>query len=378
MKVLQVVNTFSHTSIPIEIAAFMGQFVDVDIVSLYDTPDKAKDMAELYAPDCKNIFGCSFRANPIKAFLYFQRILKDGKYDIIHIHHTLSGLLSSILTNRKQSTLMLTIHGDSHSYNLKQNLITGVMLHRVVGIIYNSYTTKTSLLPWQRKVIKNSTEEAVIYNGINTKKIINVNKDFGASFCSKYGLPKDAILIVQIGRLEHVKNPTASLYAFEIFLRNNATENNTFLVIVGDGKERKLLEDYVNKSTLLKERVIFTGMLMREDVYSLMHRINLHIIPSLYEGFCNTLYESLTLGNQLLLSRIPVFEEVLKDIKMIKWFENNNYNAIALSIQNSLKTNKTEEETRSLMDWTVKHFDLYICVKNYLAFYEKLLNKPKL
>jgi len=115
----------------------------------------------------------------------------------------------------------------------------------------------------------------VIPPGVDNKKFFPSKKDI--NLLKEFKIPKDCKIILTIGRLSHEKNLEMLINAFK-----KIDKKDIFLVIVGDGPERKYLENIVNILNLNK-KVIFTGL--RNDVLRFYQTADLFVHTSKYEGF---------------------------------------------------------------------------------------------
>lgn len=70
-------------------------------------------------------------------------------------------------------------------------------------------------------------------------------------------------------------------------------------VLIGEGPERSLLQDLVDKRNL-KENVLLLGKLSHPEVLTYMHRTKLFLHPSSYEGFGVVCLEALMCGAKVL------------------------------------------------------------------------------
>jgi glycosyltransferase involved in cell wall biosynthesis len=94
-------------------------------------------------------------------------------------------------------------------------------------------------------------------------------------------------LIIAIGRLEEVKGHRFLLEAF-----SRIKENDWILSIVGDGKEKKNLKKLANILGI-QNRVVFHGQLV--DFRKQLSEAQIYVLPSLKEGFPNSLIEAMSL-----------------------------------------------------------------------------------
>ena len=141
-------------------------------------------------------------------------------------------------------------------------------------------------------------EQIAKYSGIDAAKIIPIHigpKSSIAELSEQVG-GKDFIYeqllnkkyILHVGTIEKRKNLATLITAFEQLLQNNPQE--IYLVIVGQKSNKPTLKDdaifkMVAASTLLKERVVFTGYLSDSETAKLYKHAALYVFPSVNEGF---------------------------------------------------------------------------------------------
>ncbi|CAN2040236.1 N-acetylgalactosamine-N, N'-diacetylbacillosaminyl-diphospho-undecaprenol 4-alpha-N-acetylgalactosaminyltransferase [Candidatus Magnetomoraceae bacterium gMMP-15] len=113
------------------------------------------------------------------------------------------------------------------------------------------------------------------------KKSIEKIEDNELQLCS------DKNYIISIGRLVSLKNNNILLKAFN---KVNEIKDNLELILIGDGPERKILENLANKLQL-NDKVHFLGHL--QNPFKYLSRSNLFILPSSSEGFPNVLVEAM-------------------------------------------------------------------------------------
>lgn len=116
-------------------------------------------------------------------------------------------------------------------------------------------------------ILKNAIfTESFIYSNVIRKKLrkqLNIEDKFVLGHVGRFSPQKNHQILVDIFKAVHDKN------------------ENTVLLLVGDGELRKSMENKVEKLGLLNN-VIFAGV--RTDIPQLMQAMDVFIFPSLYEG----------------------------------------------------------------------------------------------
>lgn len=109
-------------------------------------------------------------------------------------------------------------------------------------------------------------------------------------------LVTDKLRLIFVGSLTRNKNVVSVLKAL------SAIQDDTlFFDIVGDGEERKHLEDFVVKNQV--RNVTFYGYLPMNGVSSVMNQADILVLPSHYDGWGAVVNEALQLGLYVICSK---------------------------------------------------------------------------
>lgn len=115
-------------------------------------------------------------------------------------------------------------------------------------------------------------------------------------------------VITAVGRLGSEKGFYYLIKAAAI-LNNSAVDFK--LVIVGEGRERKNLENFIHELQL-DDKVELVGF--QQNPYKFLSHSTIFVLSSLYEGFPNVLLEALALGIPSVATRCPTGpEEIITD-----------------------------------------------------------------
>jgi glycosyltransferase involved in cell wall biosynthesis len=120
---------------------------------------------------------------------------------------------------------------------------------------------------------------------------------------SRWKIPLDAILLVNVGRFSLQKNQ-------EFLIRLLERDRKLHLLLVGDGELRQRLRDAALQVDVI-DRVHFTGEVSPEDVSALVSASDVFVLPSLFEAVSMVMLEAMLLGVPIISSDIPSAREFL-------------------------------------------------------------------
>jgi glycosyltransferase involved in cell wall biosynthesis len=90
-------------------------------------------------------------------------------------------------------------------------------------------------------------------------------------------------------------------------------DTNLILVIAGDGDRRSDLEAMAD-SLDIRDSINFLGLLERNEVYAMLHEIDVYAMPSKWEGFSAAAVEALGSGTPCIFSDISAFTLPFRDV----------------------------------------------------------------
>jgi glycosyltransferase involved in cell wall biosynthesis len=157
------------------------------------------------------------------------------------------------------------------------------------GIVYVSKTTANSFAPFY----KSQEHDLVIYNSFES------NHQFGSKARKESGPLK----ILNIGRLMPQKNQN-------FLVQSIGPEMNVELMIVGEGPEKKNLEELI-QSRGLEEKVRLLGKKNHAEILSLLDEADVFAMPSLFEGMSIALLEAIVSGVFTVVSDVPSQREAV-------------------------------------------------------------------
>lgn len=144
------------------------------------------------------------------------------------------------------------------------------------------------------------TEHVVkISNSVDREKIIRMSRQ-------KVELP-DKKLFTTLGRLDYNKNQILLLKAAR---EVRAVRNDFIVYLLGDGDERKHLEQYIRENNL-EENVKILGFV--ENPYPYIRSSEAVVLTSMSEGFSLVLVESVMLNTRVISTDVGVAKELIRN-----------------------------------------------------------------
>jgi glycosyltransferase involved in cell wall biosynthesis len=274
MKILNIYNAVSNTTIPYELELHMARTFKQDFFT-HLCIKKGSDF--------------------LKEFFKVYKVIKNN--DIIHSHHTLSSIVISfysVLFIGRGKLFFFTIHRDYESLSLFKSLVYCLLIFPFRDkIICNSYSTQLSLPRYIRQLFSNRI--AVIYNGVDLSSI-----NYSVNF------PSDKINIINIGRLIPDKDQITLIKMCSILSEYKV---NYHLTICGSGPLQDMLSKEIEKRGLTS-RVSLLGNVERSIVYKKLSNSCVYISTSLTEGFGNSNVEAMASGSPVIVTDIPINAEI--------------------------------------------------------------------
>ncbi|MCU4499503.1 glycosyltransferase [Acinetobacter radioresistens] len=265
-------------------------------------------------------------SNSIERMFKLTSFLKQhSEYQIVHAHMLLNNAFH-LLAAKKAGIP----HRISHSHttsNGKSGIIA--KLYEKFAIYLNKIlsTKKIACGKEAAEYLFNTSKNVWLLNNAIDLKLYNEislsNKNYWKTIKSDI----QNLKIIQVGRLNEVKNHTFSL---EIAKRLKEQDVDFTFFIVGQGP----LEDLIRRKVQdygLEENVFLLGV--RNDVPSLMAGADVMLMPSLHEGFPVVLVEAQAIGLKSLIST-NISTEVELVVGLVEFLDLNYIDDWISNLQN--------------------------------------------
>ena len=161
------------------------------------------------------------------------------------------------------------------------------------------------------------SKERILHH-LHTKTPIEIVYNSAPAYLSEpfeKGTPEKKDQILFVGNIKKHKGLKSLLKAYEIATQKGFS---SALVIVGNAENFRTGDDetisQIQKLQKEGKKIEFTGKISNDELKYLYASSRLLVQPSLYEGFGIPPLEALTVGTPALISDIPVFKEIYKNL----------------------------------------------------------------
>ena len=239
--------------------------------------------------------------NKVGPILYVKNLKtffkKHPEYQILHTHFShFSGLIAKVASKSNVSTII------THSHNTSTDAKGLKLIYKkhIKKYIKKYATDYFACGQDAAKYMYGTTPAIIIKNGIDIEKYKFNQKD-RKKYREELKIKDDTIVIGTVGRICEQKNPFFILNIFKEYVNLN---NNSVLLLIGNGPLYDKLQENINESNL-EEKVI---ILRNVDAIKYYNVMDYFLLPSLFEGFPFVLIEAQVNGLPIFSSTAVPFE----------------------------------------------------------------------
>ncbi|MCD5534047.1 glycosyltransferase family 4 protein [Lactobacillus delbrueckii] len=235
-----------------------------------------------------------------------NKIVKQIKPDIVYAHSTKAGALCRIALIGMHIPVIYNPHGwafniiQSKKKELAYKLIEKVQIPFTNKIICISEAEKESAV---RNHICSADKIQVITNGVDFELLDQAQKITRKDL----GIPEDAFVVGQVGRLTEQKSPDVFV---EMAEKIKEVIPNSFFVMVGDGSLESKVRSLI-KAKELEDSFLITGWVNNPTSY--LNCFDVATLLSRWEGFGLALVEYMYGGVPLVSTKVDAIPYVVDD-----------------------------------------------------------------
>tara|TARA_B100001121_G_scaffold268204_1_gene251969 strand:+ start:591 stop:1697 length:1107 start_codon:yes stop_codon:yes gene_type:complete len=335
---------------------FIKRNVDVSILTA-NSEIKQKFSKKIKFISPKNGFWSSkirFVKYILCIFFLFLEFKKNRNFDVFCFQ---GNIVCTIFC--KIFGLKIVIRPNSSPSGWSKNFLKQIMFSKILKlsniIVVNSIYFKKELKS------KFNVKSKCIYNPLNKREILSLSKK---SINFKF-YEKDSLNLISVGRLVDQKDHITILKA----INNIKDQTKLRLLIVGEGKNKKDLIEYINQNQLnkivkIKDRI--------DNPFPYLKKAEIMILASKYEGLPNVLLEAISLKKFIISSNCPTGpKEILDNGKGGFLFNVGNYIKLSKMILIYKNNKKIYSKMKRISYQRLDRFNLE---KNLDKYYELFKN----
>ena len=300
--------------------------------------------------------------NRTKAPWIFKRdianIVKEGNYEVVHSHIDFMSAIS--LQGAKMGGAKCRISHSHNTFNKNLNSPGKALIAHVLRRKLNKIATKKLACGKDAGefLYGKGQDFTVIPNGIDLSRF-SFNKTTRAKLRKTYKLNNATKVLLNVGRLEDVKNQS---WLIQVFENIHKKQPNSALFIIGDGALKDSLQAQINHSSAKSSIFLLSSRPDINDYYSLA---DIFVLPSKFEGVPTVGVEAQAAGLTCFFSTF-----VPREVKASK-----NVFFLSIDSKNSWEkklTNYTPNEDRKPDNKSLEKYNIKNSVKKLEAAYDSI------
>lgn len=301
----------------------------------------------------------------VKMLKIIKELVKKNKFDVIHIHSGLMGVIFIFAIFPSRLGLLkktvFTLHNSWHVIKTRNQILNFFVMLLSRKVCTCGLSSRDSIPKSINYFIGGKTEPIV--NGFDHNRIDRVEKNKGKS---NHFQKFSKIKILYVGALNKTKNQMALLEVLKII--NIEAE----LIFLGDGVNKKTLIEY-SKNITNSTKISFKGLVSRDLAIEHMIEADVCISLSKGEGLPIAVLEAMYAGCFMILSTIPPHLEVSPPSDRCFFVDISNKDEIIESlnyVMNNLKKNRIGREKSK--EYAISKFGVGNMLDGYKKVYKSI------
>ncbi len=301
----------------------------------------------------------------VKSVLFWPGILlvlKRIEADVVHANGMEVGM--SAVVSKKLFGTPFVIWGQGSDIYLSSAFEKPI--HRLILANANKAIALTEHMKLEMQRIYAAGDILVIPNGIDPENFHDLSRKQSRA---KLQIGEKENIIVFVGTLRPVKGVEYLIRAVAIL---NAKAQDVRLIIVGDGEDRRDLENLVEELHM-EDVVTFIGRVPNEKVPAYLVASDVFVLPSLSEGFALVNLEAMACGLPIVASEVGGLPDLIQNGENGFLVEPGNPHQIADKITLLLDNDSLREKISGKNKEKVKAYTWESVVYQLETIYQKLI-----
>jgi glycosyltransferase involved in cell wall biosynthesis len=312
---------------------------------------------------CVSMVHCKGRAD-WRAVRQIEEYIREDGIDLVHTHGYKADLYGFLAAWRSRKPVVATCH----------NWVGGTA---ALGI-YNQMDRMVPKRFDALAAVSDAGAQRLLDSGVPAEKIKIIANGIDVGAFERGQTPP--AISVSGGKVVGVVARLDLQKGFEYLLRAIRELCDTFcaleVVIVGEGPDRKAIEDMVQEYGL-QSNVVLAGQ--QSDMPGVYAAMDIFVLPSLNEGLPMTVLESMAASRPVVATRVGAIPSVIKDgengLLVDPRDADGLRNAIARLLSDRALCRRIGDKAH---DWVNRNYTSEAMALKYRQLYEAILGKPSL
>lgn len=250
----------------------------------------------------------------LRALYRLYRIIRNGKYDIVHTHTAKAGFIGRLAAKMAGVPVIVhTVHGITfHDFRRPIIQTLFITFEKLAAATTDRFIAVGEDLKkhYLQAGIGTPERYTVIHTGMNLERFLNAGElpeKFIRRKRQEFHIEPTDIVIGNVSRLDTGKGQQYLLRAIPQIV---ARFPNAKFMLVGEGKHRKMFETMV-RELHIEQHVIFTGF--RHDIEEIIAMFDVAVFTSLWEGLPRVVVQYVTVGKPIVAFDIKGVRELVRN-----------------------------------------------------------------
>jgi len=301
----------------------------------------------------------------IKAFFALKKIIKKGKYDIIHCHSAKAGFLGRMAAlSGGVRKIYYTVHSWSFynkiEFGFMEKIFVAMEKAGSVGVSKIICVSSRVMADGIRRKIAKPKKFLLIHNGIDFN--VENKRD---EIKKNYNIKSKEIVVGMVSRLAYPKDPLLFLRVAKEILKK---EKDVKFVLVGAGILSEECHNFIEKEKL-EEKVLLLGEKSPLEARELFFVFDVFVLLSNFEGMPITILEAMFASLPAVVSNVGGIPELIEKEKGGFLVRNNYFGEIKEVIDYLIKNPQIRKQ---MGEYNLQKVKANFTLEKMVRAYEKL------
>ncbi|WP_294129442.1 glycosyltransferase family 4 protein [uncultured Clostridium sp.] len=299
-----------------------------------------------------------------------NKYIKSNKIDIILWHGAKAFFLHKLIKKNIDAKSIAVVHSDFYT-DFLNNKIKKIIFTKLSYSGLKSFEEYVAVSSSISDLLKRNFKYKNIFiarNGIDKNKY--TKKHNNSVTRAILNIKESDFVLINIARFHPVKNHIKLLEGFKRLVDIN---ENCKLILVGDGSERKNIEDFL-KNNNLEKSVVMVGE--KKNVIEYLDISDANILASVNEGGEPpiVILEGAIMGKPTLCSNINNLRSIINDERGYV-FNPHDSDSIYKSMKKCIDDKEKEKKASSLKKYVDKNFSIEYFYNNYREIFQIVMQE---